>query len=192
MKTGEVINDRKNQFNNNFGLNTYQKNMSILSDYSTSPVYVLSPFLQIGGSMEEKYPFFEPQEEPVPVYFSFIVGFIVFLIILTVIALNANSAEAQVIQPADIQIEKLADSIKLAENSKTKPYGIMKDYCTAKTESQCRKGCIQTIEHALKDWDGEGDFIQFLGNRYAPISAHPLNKNWVKNVRSIYARLAGE
>jgi hypothetical protein len=53
-----------------------------------------------------------------------------------------------------------------------------------------RQACINTINHALRDWDGKGDFIEFLGSRYCPIGAKNdptgLNKNWVKNVTYYY------
>lgn len=85
--------------------------------------------------------------------------------------------------------EQLADAIYKAEGGAiSKPYGIMKDYCKrGDVSGQCRKGCIQTIEHARKDWSGQGDFIAFLGSRYAPTEGATndptgLNSNWVKNV----------
>lgn len=94
---------------------------------------------------------------------------------------------------AEVNVETLTDAIKKAENSKSKPYGIMKAYCTEGTEARCRKGCIQTIEHALRDYKGpEEGFIAFLGSRYAPIGANNdksnLNSNWVKNVKYFYSR----
>ena len=91
----------------------------------------------------------------------------------------------------NIDIEKLADAIKKSENSINHPYGILKKYCKPHDpDGQCRKGCVQTIEHALKDWDGEIDFISFLGGRYAPIGTandpKGLNRNWIKNVKNFY------
>lgn len=90
---------------------------------------------------------------------------------------------------------RLADAIKKAEGSRSHPYGILKDYCKADTEAKCRKGCVQTIHHALRDWDGNGEFIAFLGSRYAPVnmgknSNDPknLNINWVKNVTYHYEK----
>lgn len=89
----------------------------------------------------------------------------------------------------EYETERLADAIFKAENSKTKPYGIMKDYCKAgDPDGQCRKGCVQTIEHAKRDWDHNEDFLVFLGSRYCPPLAHTLNRNWVHNVRYFYER----
>jgi hypothetical protein len=90
-----------------------------------------------------------------------------------------------------INIKKLATAIYWAEGgAKTNhPYGILTKY---KTTSP-RQACINTINHALKDWNGKGDFIVFLGSRYAPIGADNdpkgLNKNWVRNVRYFYENL---
>ena len=91
---------------------------------------------------------------------------------------------------AEINIDKLANAIYYAEGgNKTKhPYGILTKYKVTTP----RQACINTIKHALKDWNGEGDFIAFLGSRYCPIGAKNdptgLNKNWVKNVRWYYAK----
>ena len=80
----------------------------------------------------------------------------------------------------------LANAIYKAEGgAKTKyPYGILTKY----KHTTPRQACINTIRHALKDWNGKGDFIVFLGSRYCPPNAHPLNVNWVKNVRWFYER----
>jgi hypothetical protein len=94
----------------------------------------------------------------------------------------------------EIDVEKLANSIKKAENSKSKPYGILRDYCKAgDIDGQCRKGCIQTINKRLKMWRSEGepgDFISYMSKSYCPIGASNdpkgLNKNWVKNVTHFY------
>lgn len=81
--------------------------------------------------------------------------------------------------------EQIADAIFLAEGgTKTKyPYGILTKYKTTTP----RQACINTINHALRDWNGQGDFIEFLGSRYCPVGAsndpQGLNKNWVKNVK---------
>lgn len=92
---------------------------------------------------------------------------------------------------ADIDVIKLADSIYLAEGgSRTKhPYGILTKYKTTTP----RQACINTINHALRDYKGlEDGFIAFLGSRYAPVGADNdpdnLNSNWVKNVSYFYHR----
>lgn len=87
----------------------------------------------------------------------------------------------------DIDVNRLADAIKRAENSYSHPYGVMRSYCRAgDPDGQCRKGCLQTIRKRLKMWDGQGDFITYLGSTYCPPSAHYLNKHWVKNVTYFY------
>ena len=91
----------------------------------------------------------------------------------------------------NLDIERLATAIYYAEGgAKTNhPYGILTKY----EHTTPRQACINTIKHALRDWNGEDDFIIFLGNRYCPIGASNdpkgLNKNWVKNVRYFYVRL---
>jgi hypothetical protein len=80
--------------------------------------------------------------------------------------------------------EQIADAIYKAEGgAKTRhPYGILTKYKTTTP----RQACINTIKHAKKDWNGQGDFIRFLQTRYAPIGVandpRGLNKNWYSNV----------
>ena len=84
-----------------------------------------------------------------------------------------------------IDVEKLATAIYYAEGgTKTNhPYGILTHY----KHTTPRQACINTINHALRDWNGKSDFIVFLGSRYCPIGAKNdplgLNKNWVFNVK---------
>lgn len=83
-----------------------------------------------------------------------------------------------------INVNRLADAIYWAEGgAKTNhPYGILAHY----QHTSPRQACINTINHALRDWNGKGDFIAFLGSRYCPVGAsndpRGLNKNWIKNV----------
>jgi hypothetical protein len=87
----------------------------------------------------------------------------------------------------EVNVERLANAIYKAENSKTHPYGILAHYKTTTP----RQACINTIRHALRDFKG-GDFISFLGSRYAPINCNTdngSNRYWVRNVRHWYKRL---
>ena len=88
-----------------------------------------------------------------------------------------------------INVERLADSIYIAEGgSKTNhTYGILAHYKTTTP----RQACINTIKHALRDWNGRGDFIAFLGSRYCPVGCdndNGTNKFWIKNVKYYYER----
>lgn len=83
---------------------------------------------------------------------------------------------------AEINPDRIADAIYQAENSASHPYGIMKKY----KHTTPRQACINTIRHAIRDWNGRGDFIAFLGSRYCPVGSDTDNgtcKHWVKNVK---------
>ena len=86
---------------------------------------------------------------------------------------------------ANIDPNRLADAIYKAEGgAKTKhPYGILAKY----KHTTPRQACLNTIRHTQKDWNGKGDFVDFLGDRYCPVGAKNdptgLNKNWKTNVR---------
>lgn len=93
--------------------------------------------------------------------------------------------------------ELLADSIFKAENSRTKPYGIMKDYCKpGDPDGQCRKGCLQTIEKNLSriEHTDANEFIEKFAEVYAPTKGklrkdeREKNPNWPKNVKYFYHR----
>lgn len=85
--------------------------------------------------------------------------------------------------------EQLAQAIYLAEGGKmTKyPYGI-KSIDTHGDEKLAKRICLNTIRNSRKRWEKAGmpgDEIHFLALRYCPPSAHLLNRNWEKNVRSL-------
>lgn len=89
---------------------------------------------------------------------------------------------------SDINVERLATAIYRAENSKKYPYGIMVKY----KRTTPKQACINTIRHALKDWKGDVDFIDFLGNRYCKVGSNTDNgtcQYWSTNVRSIYEKM---
>jgi hypothetical protein len=88
-------------------------------------------------------------------------------------------------------VEQLCNAIYKAEGgAKTKhPYGILAKYKTTTP----RQACINTIKHAVRDWDGKTDFIVFLGSRYCPIGCendNGTNQFWVSNVKYFLAREA--
>jgi len=100
---------------------------------------------------------------------------------LVLMVVFCRVSHAETIQP-----ERLANAIFKAEHSKTWPYGIMHHY----KHTTPRQACLNTIRHRIEDWNGEGDFIAYLGQTYAPLGAgndpQGLNKNWIKNVRYFY------
>ena len=87
-----------------------------------------------------------------------------------------------------VDVNRLADAIYIAEGgTKTShPYGILQKF----KHTSPRQACINTTNHALRDFKG-GDFISFLGSRYAPIGCdtdNGTNQYWIKNVKYYYER----
>ena len=83
---------------------------------------------------------------------------------------------------------KLLLAIRKAENGRwEKAFGIMDKraynldlqaaFCACTIRNQHRRSGIQDVNDK---------FIESLGKRYCPVSAHPLNKNWTGNVRFWY------
>jgi hypothetical protein len=89
--------------------------------------------------------------------------------------------------PANVNVERLADAIYKAENSKKFPYGI-KSINTHGNEKYARKICINSIKNAQKRWVKAGkpeDFIVFMGRRFSPPKQNP---NWVRLVKHFYEK----
>ena len=101
------------------------------------------------------------------------------LVVTLILALMCKACFAEVFTNSQI-----ASAIYKAEGgTKTNyPYGILTKY----KHTTPRQACLNTIEHARRDFNG-GDFVSFLGSRYCPVGAandpQGLNKNWIKNVK---------
>lgn len=108
------------------------------------------------------------------------------LVIFAIILCGSCNREAHA--DSMVNVDALANAIYRAENSRTHPYGVMVKY----KHTTPRQACINSINHRLRDWDGKGEFIAYLGSFYAPIgvSNDPsgLNRNWVKNVKYFYEK----
>lgn len=87
----------------------------------------------------------------------------ILLIIITLISILLLCSRCN----AEYSASQIANAIYRAEGGgKTKyPYGILKKY----KNTTPRQACLNTIQHAKRDWNGTGDFIEFLSKRYAPI-----------------------
>jgi hypothetical protein len=83
--------------------------------------------------------------------------------------------------------EQVCDAIYIAEGgaNTNHPYGILAHY----KHTAPRQACLNTVAHARRDWNGQGDFLSFLAARYAPIGAsndpQGLNRHWLSNVTRI-------
>ena len=97
------------------------------------------------------------------------------------------SASASV---SEVYASRLADAIRLAENSRVHPYGVMSRHRLS--EGEARRWCLNTIRHHYECWERggrRGDFVSALARVYAPLGAandpHGLNRNWVRNVSKL-------
>jgi len=107
-------------------------------------------------------------------------------IVVVMLFLFSPAAKAEL--PAE-QVTKIVDAIYLAEGGAKAKYGIKSVSCTSLSE--CRQICENTVRNNYRRWlkaGGQGDYLEFLANRYAPAHVHPLNKNWLPNVRYFLAK----
>jgi hypothetical protein len=86
--------------------------------------------------------------------------------------------------------EAIADAIYLAEGGEMakRPFGVLSVKCDGYRE--CRQVCLNTVQNNFTRWQvagAQGDYLEFLARRYAPIGAENdpqgLNRHWLKNVR---------
>lgn len=82
--------------------------------------------------------------------------------------------------------DKLVEAIYKAEGGSKASYlyGIRSVHYRNKQEA--RQICLRTVVNNKKRFMQQykyNDYLEFLGSRYCPVSAHKLNKNWLKNVR---------
>jgi len=96
------------------------------------------------------------------------------------------------VEGADWTDNQIADAIYRAENSDKYPYGI-KSIDTKGDKDYARKICLNTIHnqrirHRLGKCpedlrDTEHDYLTCLWYRYCNPRLHPLNLNWLSNVK---------
>ena len=91
------------------------------------------------------------------------------LFISTAFILNSCEQTPALSEEAIPNFERLANAIYKAEGgAKTRhPYGILAKY----KHTTPRQACMNTIAHAYKDWNKQGDFIRFLQKRYCQVGA---------------------
>ena len=88
----------------------------------------------------------------------------------------------------------ILQAIRKAENGKSgREFGVLHPRAVD-TDLDTQAGwCAATIVKNRVRWvlaGYPGEFIDFLGARYCPPSAHSLNKNWTKNVKHWFERLS--
>lgn len=88
---------------------------------------------------------------------------------------------------------RVVEAIRCAEggNRAKRPYGVLS--VPTRSEEHARSICLNTVRNTWERWQTAGcpgDFIDYLGKRYAPVGPNVkndprgLNKNWPRNVRS--------
>jgi len=91
----------------------------------------------------------------------------------------------------EINNEKLADAIFLAEGGYNAEYLYGIRSVNYDTEQEARRICLNTIKNNRKRFAEYGyknykTYLEFLASRYCPVGAkndpNGLNKNWIKNV----------
>lgn len=119
------------------------------------------------------YPCFN-QQPNLPNFRWFIPAVILFILLIMISLVRADNC----FRYSD---EQIAEAIRKAENSQKYPYGV-KSVKTGGNIALAKKVCLNSIRNTRKRYlssQWAGDFIEFLGLRYAPPKQNP---NWVRNV----------
>ena len=88
---------------------------------------------------------------------------------------------------ADYETEAIVEAIYKAEGGKkaSVPYGVMYKGCSWDDVAFCHKIAVNTVNNTRKRWiraNKPKPFLEYLRDRYAPLSDHHLNSHWLKNV----------
>ena len=92
--------------------------------------------------------------------------------------------------------EILARAVYHAEGGSkaSRPYGVFFDGCSWNAPEYCKKIAINTFRNNWRRYESSESnlsYLEFLRDRYAPLSDHDLNKNWLNNVSRLYKKMGG-
>lgn len=98
-----------------------------------------------------------------------------------------SSCQCTPARAESIDVEKLADAIRIAEGVNSRhPYGILAHYKTTTPRQACKNTILHSLKH-FNEQSKEKDFILWLSKTYCPIGASNdptgLNKNWTRLVK---------
>jgi hypothetical protein len=110
------------------------------------------------------------------------------ILLMIAFALSANAGSL----PVDMQ-NKIADAIKMVENSQKYPYGIKSVHIKGETQTErelyARRICLNTINNNYSRWgknNSNKNFLDYLGDVYCPSSCDKIgNINWKNNIKKI-------
>ncbi len=91
----------------------------------------------------------------------------------------------------DYSDEQIVNAIYQAEGGTKAVYAYGIRSIPYSTIADARRICFNTVRNNRKRFAKQNkytDFLDFLGSRYCPVSAHPKNRFWIKNVEYFLAR----
>lgn len=106
------------------------------------------------------------------------------IVMMIVAVMPANAQEL-----ASARVNQIVNGIyKVEGGARAKsPYGILSVKC--KDKEECRKICAKTVKNTWQRWNKAGKpgaFLNYLADRYCPISADPKgNRNWKHNIKKL-------
>lgn len=109
----------------------------------------------------------------------------IFLIALFLVVFNGYNYANEFSQYSN---EQIVNAIFKAEGEYKAVYLYGIKNIKYKNEREARQICLNSVRNGRTRWIKAGkpyDLIIFIGLKYCPPKAHPLNSNWVRNVKYI-------
>lgn len=128
------------------------------------------------------YPFEKQPRLPNPKYF--IPAVIAILVLLAIFFLSMARAE-------EYSDEQIVNAIYHAEGGAKASFAYGIRSIPYRNIKDARRICFNTVRNNRKRFIKQNkysDYLEFLASRYCPVSAHPLNRNWLTNVRYFLRR----
>lgn len=121
-------------------------------------------------------------------YWRLIIPVSIFILLMAWCFSSCNADPARASEYSD---EQIVNAIYHAEGGAKAQYAYGIRFIPYRTITDARRYCFNTVRNNRKRFANQSkytDYLEFLASRYCPVSAHPLNKNWLKNVRYFLAK----
>jgi len=116
---------------------------------------------------------------------------VLMLIVIMASSCNMKEAMAQEIAWDNYSDEQIVNAIFYAEGGHKAQYLYGIRSIKYKDIAEARRICFNSVRNGRARWikaDKPYDLVTHIGMRYCPPKVHPLNSNWVKNVKNILRR----
>jgi hypothetical protein len=130
--------------------------------------------------INEIYPCFSTEKEDCLRRARLIPWLVAVFFVVLIVCLWANRAGA-----SEYTDEQIVNAIYLAEGAAKAQYAYGIRSIPYRDIKEARRICFNTVRNNRKRFANQTkykDYLEFLASRYCPVSVHPKNKFWLRNV----------